>query len=107
GAGTPSVCGTPACKPRSCAEQGLQCGQAGDGCGGVVDCGSCAAGETCGGGGTPSVCGKPACTATTCAAQGAECGPIADGCGGVLDCGTCADGSACGGGGPNLCSHFR
>jgi hypothetical protein len=32
---------------------------AGDGCGNTIDCGSCAAPMTCGGGGLPGVCGLP------------------------------------------------
>src|SRR5262245_44948325 len=30
------------CKPRTCAEQGIECGASGDGCGGIIaDCGKC------------------------------------------------------------------
>ncbi|MBK7860781.1 MAG: hypothetical protein IPJ65_19705 [Archangiaceae bacterium] len=36
------------------------CGQLPDGCGGVLECGACAAGMTCGAGGAPNVC-APAC----------------------------------------------
>jgi hypothetical protein len=45
------------CAPRSCADQGLACGLAGDGCGGVLQCGACLAPETCGGGGVRGECG--------------------------------------------------
>jgi hypothetical protein len=94
----------PTCTPRSCADQGLSCGPAGDGCGAVIQCGDCPAGQTCGGGGTPSACGGPTCTPKTCADAGAECGPVADGCGGVVDCGPCVPPTTCGGGGlPNVC----
>jgi hypothetical protein len=48
---------TPPCVPQTCADQGLMCGMAGDGCGGQIDCGTCPMGQTCGGGGTPGVCG--------------------------------------------------
>jgi hypothetical protein len=34
-----------------------QCGQASDGCGNVLNCGTCTPPETCGGGGTPGKCG--------------------------------------------------
>jgi hypothetical protein len=36
---------------------GYNCGPAGDGCGGTLQCGTCSAPQTCGGGGTPNVCG--------------------------------------------------
>src|SRR5262249_25522951 len=56
--------GGDACKPTTCAAG--MCGMVGDGCGGMLDCGSsCPAGQTCGGGGTPNVCG-PNCTPKTC-----------------------------------------
>lgn len=94
---------TGSCKPLSCADLMANCGPVGDGCGGVVQCGTCAAGETCGGGGKASTCGKPACTPKSCADQGANCGPIGDGCGGLIpSCGTC-DGGLCGGAGPSKC----
>ncbi len=102
-----TACVTPylaSCSPVSCAQQGLSCGPAGDGCGGLLNCGTCPAGQTCGGGGTPSVCGAPQCTATTCASQGLQCGPAGDGCGNLIQCGTCPAGQTCGGGGtPGVC----
>jgi hypothetical protein len=45
------------CVPETCAEQNISCGPAADGCGDVLDCGSCVAPATCGGGGSPGVCG--------------------------------------------------
>ena len=48
-----------ACVPASCSAQGLNCGPAGDGCGGTLNCGTCAAPTTCGGGGQSGVCGTP------------------------------------------------
>jgi hypothetical protein len=47
------------CKPKTCADQGFKCGAQGDGCGNVLQCGSCTAPETCGGGGVPNTCGAP------------------------------------------------
>jgi hypothetical protein len=47
------------CVPLSCAGQGFNCGTAGDGCGGLLNCGTCKAPETCGGGGVAEVCGSP------------------------------------------------
>ena len=36
----------PRCKPRTCAEQNIKCGPAGDGCGGIIpDCGKCGIGR--------------------------------------------------------------
>jgi hypothetical protein len=102
GGGIPGKCGNPntvPCKPRTCADQKVSCGPAGDGCGGALDCGTCVPPETCGGGGEPGVCGAPKCTPRTCAQYGAECGTIANGCGGLLDCGICPPGKTCGGGG--------
>jgi hypothetical protein len=94
----------PTCTPKTCAQQNIGCGAAGDGCGAVIQCGTCPMGQTCGGGGTPSQCGAPMCTPRTCAQQGLQCGPAGDGCGNVLQCGTCPVGQTCGGGGmPGVC----
>jgi hypothetical protein len=95
--------GPSSCVKKTCASENANCGPIGDGCGGVIQCGTCTNNETCGGGGKPSTCGKPACTAKTCAQLGANCGAIGDGCGGLIaSCGTC-DGGICGGGGPSKC----
>jgi hypothetical protein len=92
-----------ACTPTTCAAHNATCGSIPDGCGGMLDCGPCPAGTTCGGGGVPNQCGS-ACIPTTCAAHNATCGSIPDGCGGMLDCGPCPVGTTCGGGGvPNQC----
>ena len=47
---------TCSCAPTTCAALGANCGQASDGCGGTLECGSCATGESCGAGGTANVC---------------------------------------------------
>ncbi len=86
------------CVPKTCAQLGKNCGSAGDGCGGLLDCGTCTTG-TCAGGGTPGVCGSPTCTAKTCTQLSIACGPAGDGCGGVLSCGGCTAPQTCGGGG--------
>jgi hypothetical protein len=93
------------CVPRTCTQQGIGCGPAGDGCGGALACGTCAAPQTCGGGGTPSECGSGStCVPKTCAGLDDNCGPAGDGCGGSLDCGTCTAPQTCGGGGqPSVC----
>jgi alpha-tubulin suppressor-like RCC1 family protein len=46
-----------------CSAQGFDCGTAGDGCGRLLDCGSCAAPQFCGGGG-PNLCGGDVTAAT-------------------------------------------
>ncbi|MHB1844904.1 MAG: hypothetical protein ACYCWW_08740 [Deltaproteobacteria bacterium] len=93
------------CGLRTCASAHANCGPIGDGCGGVLECGSCEGPQTCGGGGSPSVCGGHAgCVPTTCAAAGARCGPLADGCGNLLQCGSCTAPESCGGSGiPSVC----
>jgi len=83
-----------ACSPITCAAQNAECGMAPDTCGGAISCGSCAAGEMCGGGG-PNKCGATACTPKTCASLSAKCGLVSDGCASTLSCGTCAAGSNC------------
>jgi hypothetical protein len=100
GGGTPG-----ACVPASCAQLHAGCGTQGDGCGGMVDCGPCPTGQTCGGGGVPNQCGAPGCAPLTCTKVGANCGVIGDGCGGTVDCGTCPTGQICGGAGiANQCA---
>ncbi len=60
------------CTPTTCQQLGFNCGPAGDGCGGLLQCGTCTLPDICGGGGKPSVCGGgTACTGlclqqTTC-----------------------------------------
>jgi hypothetical protein len=94
---------TPVCTPKTCAQEGIMCGPAGDGCGGPLDCGPCPMGQYCGGGG-PGKCGSSSnCTPETCTAQGIQCGPAGDGCGNKLDCGNCPTGEICGLGGPGKC----
>ncbi len=90
------------CTAQSCGS--VKCGPASDGCGGVLNCGTCKAGQTCGGGGS-GVCGTgTSCTPKTCASLGLQCGPAGDGCGNQLDCGSCPGGQACGAGGPGKCA---
>ncbi|HEY3818624.1 MAG TPA: carboxypeptidase-like regulatory domain-containing protein [Polyangiaceae bacterium] len=94
---------TPVCTPTSCMTQGIQCGPASDGCGNLLQCGSCPTGQTCGGGGAGK-CGTTAtCTPETCMSQGIQCGQAGDGCGNTIDCGNCAAGQICGLGGAGKC----
>ena len=57
GGGVPGVCGGPLCVCKTCQQVGVNCGPAGDGCGGLLDCGGCPSGQTCGGGAVPGQCG--------------------------------------------------
>ena len=94
------------CGPKTCLAIGANCGTWGNGCGGMLSCGTCTAPKTCGGAGTLGVCGNPppACVPTTCAALGKNCGPMSDGCGNLLNCGSCQSPATCGGGGtPSVC----
>ncbi len=87
----------PSCKPKGCAEQGLACGAATDGCGKALECGGCPGGREC----REHAC---SCVPRTCAGLGKNCGQLPDGCGGTLRCGSCKESEACGGGGvPNVC----
>ena len=70
------------CVLKTCAGLGKNCGTiADDGCGGTLNCGNCAANQTC----TNNVC------VNNCVPQGCNgrCGAVSDGCGGTLDCGAC------------------
>jgi len=96
------------CQPKTCADMGYNCGQNADGCGNLLDCGTCTAPTFCGAGGF-SKCGgdEPGdggiCTPKTCADQGFTCGPAGDGCGNMIACGACNAPQFCGGGGFSQC----
>jgi hypothetical protein len=93
----------PSCKKKTCAGVGATCGPVADGCGGLLQCGTCTPPASCGGGGVANQCGS-VCKQTSCGAKGANCGVIADGCGGTLTCGVCTPPAVCGGGGTaNVC----
>ena len=87
-----------ACQPASCESLSARCGQAEDGCGGSLDCGTCGQGELCDG----SECRR--CDAKSCGELGWQCGSGSDGCSGTLDCGDCS-GSAADGGGERCHEH--
>jgi hypothetical protein len=80
------------CTPATSCPAGQTCGTASNGCGGTINCGTCTAPETCGGGGMPGVCG---CTPATSCPAGQTCGTASDGCGGMLNCGTCGQCQTC------------
>jgi hypothetical protein len=73
------------CTPMSmsAACQGVTCGEVADGCGGTIDCGTCASGDECNAGS----CCTP--TSLSVACQGVTCGIAPDGCGGTFNCGAC------------------
>jgi len=99
GGGTPNMCGAPdagSCTPKTCAQQGIACGPAGDGCGGILQCPACPTGQVCSQGQcyAPDA-GPPMCIPKTCAAQGIQCGLAGDGCGNIIQCPACPTGQTC------------
>jgi hypothetical protein len=112
GATSSSTGGTGVCTPTACAAN--NCGAMDDGCGKILDCGTCSG--TCGAV-APNVC-TPVCVPKDCTTLGYNCGTASDGCGHGLDCGTCTGpGEVCGansnlfqcgvpGGGPTGCINF-
>jgi len=93
------------CSPVACTDLAANCGVVDDGCGGTLDCGTCASPETCGGGGVEHVCGA-SCTPIRCEDGGQNCGLVPDGCGNFANCGSCNPPESCGGGGlENVCGE--
>ncbi len=94
---------SPKCVPSTCKQLKADCGKVTDPkCGGVVNCGTCSGGKTCGGGGVHNQCGLSgsggdSCVKETCASQKISCGQAGNGCGGELSCGVCALPQICGG----------
>ncbi|HWO12457.1 MAG TPA: hypothetical protein VNN80_23330, partial [Polyangiaceae bacterium] len=87
------------CTTATCAELGKNCGPVPDGCGGLLECGTCADGAACG------IVSRNVCTAYSelcvpasqeLACAGKSCGIEGDGCGGTVECGSCPKGEACG-----------
>ena len=100
------------CTPATCATKNHVCGQDGDGCGGILDCGACGTGKQCKYAAIGNTCEDippPACTPDLPAeACMNTCGIVGDGCGGQIDCQMtgfgCPSGQSCGGGGvPGQC----
>lgn len=101
GGGGANKCGTSICVPKSCAQLGDDCGLVDDECSGVLNCGVCPTGSTCGGAGTKNKCGCVADNVAAC--KGKQCGTVTNNCGKAVDCGTCAAGTTCGIETPNQC----
>ena len=84
------------CAPTTCAAENKNCGDMPDGCGGVINCGSCIAPNACGGGNVANVCGQGAqCARVSCEHAGAECGVVSNGCDGIDRCAKCAPRQEC------------
>ena len=62
------------CTPNTCAKVKAQCGKLADGCGSILDCGSCTAPLVCGGSGIANQCGRKPLTARP-PAPTAACSP--------------------------------
>ena len=54
------------CVPRSCQDQGFECGFNGDGCGNAIDCGTCPAPQVCGAQSYSKCAVGPPCKPKTC-----------------------------------------
>jgi len=78
------------CTPATCSGLGHQCGTWSDGCGGTLNCGTCAANQTCQSGHCVS-----ACVPVTCSSLNYHCGTWPDNCGGTINCGTCSANQIC------------
>src|SRR5262249_31972403 len=90
------VDGSPeACVPATACLDGQVCGQASDGCGRMIECGTCPVGQAC------DVNNYCVCIPLATCLVGRICGTAPDGCGGTMTCGTCSPGTICGS--DNLC----
>jgi hypothetical protein len=85
------------CVPITCESARAECGALGDGCGAVLQCGSCGPGAQCGAV-SPNVC-TPSVACTTCGCPGVDCGGSSSG-GSSSGSGSSSSGSASSSGGP-------
>lgn len=89
----PSELYSTGCVPRTTCPPivGGQCGNPPDGCGGTLDCGTCATGYICN---SQYMC-ESTCQPNPSSCMGL-CGCVPNGCGEIMNCGSCADaGPAC------------
>lgn len=94
GCGAGTAC-CPTCTPTTCQNLGRDCGSYPDGCGGVLDCGTCGAGQVCA---TPGTCATPCTSSATCGSD-CVCSALGDASGSVCRKNTSASctGSGCAG----------
>ncbi|HEX5661837.1 MAG TPA: hypothetical protein VFX59_31815, partial [Polyangiales bacterium] len=92
------------CVALTCTSKMHQCGDDGDGCGGILHCGDCSTGKQCMFASTGNSCQDvppPQCTPLLPAmACPMTCGTVSDGCGGTIRCQdllmyACPNGTAC------------
>ena len=105
-AGDPDVVIIAKCVPKTCGDQGFQCGMNGDGCGDAINCGTCPPLEVCGAQAYSKCAAGPPCTPKNCQDLSFNCGAAGDGCGGALNCGICQYPDGCGAKGvPGKCGN--
>jgi len=87
------------CTPKTCSELGKQCGGWDNGCGGTLNCGTCASGQTCDSTGQCVASCIPESDSAFCSRLGKNCAIVSanDNCGGarMVNCGTCQIGQVC------------
>ncbi len=86
---------TAGCVPATTCTGGKTCGFQEDGCGGVVSCGQCSAGEYCEPDQTCAPLTAYLCKPLADCGAGNICGVMDNGCGGTMVCGKCPTGDRC------------
>src|SRR5580700_8114564 len=67
GASQTSALSSANCRPLTCQQVGASCNQTGDGCGGIIDCGTCPVGAWCNSINCVHLCSPPNCPSPTIA----------------------------------------
>ena len=96
---TPDGPSPPTCTPRTCAQQGVQCGPAGDGCGGVLQCGRARPARFAGAAACPASAGRTSAHRRPARTRGRAAGPSPTGAGGSSRAARARRPSPAGGGG--------
>lgn len=78
------------CTPMTCEDRDAACGTIADGCGGVLQCGTCVDGLVC-----DAQLHQCVETRDICEMTGQACGVAMDACGEAVPCGTCEGGNVC------------